>query len=120
MDLEGRKAWNVAGCGLFVLRNARVPDDTSQVPPHILMPCVAHTSPLLGRDVWALGDRRSEGTPIDHAFAQPAKNAKNVETNSASLLESIKPEKNELKTNSNVSKKLFIDGANHVTQRYVS
>ena len=88
MDLAGRKAWILPDRGLFVPS-----------------PWVAQMLPRLSRDVCALGDRREAGLPLNDAFAQPAINAKIVGTNSASLLESVKPQKNELKTNSKRTQK---------------
>ena len=64
------------------------------------MPWVAHTSRRFCRDVCALLNRRTPELAPNDPSAQPAKSAKIVGTNSASLLESIKPRKNELRTNS--------------------
>ena len=64
------------------------------------MPWVAHTSRRFCRDVCALLNGRTPQLAPNDTSAQPAKSAKIVGTNSASLLESIKPRKNELKTNS--------------------
>ena len=69
------------------------------VPPNCSpMPRVAHTPRRFC--LCALVNWRTPDMPPNDASAQPAKNAKIVETNSTSLLESAKLEKNELKTNS--------------------
>jgi len=153
MDLGGRTAWILPGCGLFAPGRERIGGERSQgnvSPPTTMMayalcpprrvnseaeghldlrrrttnlcgrlasdcrvphncspmPGVARTSQRLCRDVCALAYGRTADMRPNGASAQPAKNAKIVGTNSTSPLESLKLVKNELKTNSNRSKKL--------------
>jgi len=65
----------------------------------IPIPWVAHTSRCFCRDVCALSYGPAPDTPDTSAREGSAKYTRIVGTNSISRLESIKPEKNELKTN---------------------
>ena len=87
MDLEGRTAGIMPGLGLSVPGRKRTGSERSQ---GILSRPTTMTSPVF---------RPSRRVAPNETLSPFAKNTKIVETNSTNRLESIKPRKNELKTN---------------------
>ena len=99
MDLEGRTAGIMPGLGLSVPGRKRTGSERSQ---GILSRPTTMTSPVF---------RPSRRVAPNETLSPFAKNTKIVETNSTNRLESIKPRKNELKTNPERSEKQLDRGA---------
>jgi len=99
MDPGGRKAWNTPGLGLLVPGRKRTGSERNQ---GILSRPTTMTFPAL---------RPSRRAAPNETLSPLAKNTKIVGTNSTSLVESTKPRKNELKTNSQRSEKQLDKGA---------
>jgi hypothetical protein len=99
MDLGGRKAGIMPGLGLLVPGRKRTGSERNQ---GILSRPTTMTFPAL---------RPSRRVAPNETLSPPAKNTKIVETNSTNRLESTKPRKNELKTNSERSEKQRNKGA---------
>ena len=99
MDPGGRKARIVPGVGLLVPGRKRTGSERNQ---GILSRPTIMKSPAL---------RPSRRVAPNETLSPLAKNTKIVETNSTSRLESTKPRKNELKTNSERSEKQLDKGA---------
>jgi len=97
MDLGGRKAGIMPGLGLFVPGRKRTGSERS-----ILSRPTTMTSPAL---------RPSRRVAPNETLSPFAKNTKIVGTNSTNRLESTKPRKNELKTNSERGEKQRNKGA---------